>query len=126
MKNRDRPIDIALPRLASTLLMDQSESEQHGTGSDEASPSRHQSAGRQSFEDACKCLEAVALEVAVADQQILDLICKKLSGENAQFKSPVIDDACKILGKLNRSPSLELLQEALRCFGESAKPASDE
>lgn len=125
MKNRDRPIDIELPRLASTLLMDQSESEQHGTGSNEVSPSRHQSAGRTSFEDACKFWEAAALEVAVADQRILDLICKKLSEENAQFRSRVIDDACRILGKFNRSPSLELLQEALRCFGEPAT-ASDE
>lgn len=106
--------------------MDQSESEQHGTGNDDASPSRQQSAGRPSFEDACKCLEAVALEVAVADQRILDLICKKLSEENAQLRSPVIDEACRILRKFNRSPSLELLQEALRCFGETATTRSDE
>ena len=119
-------IVIELQGLASTLLMDQSESEQHSTGSDEASSRRDESAGRPSFEDACKCLEAVALEVAVADQRILDLICKKLSEENAQFRSPVIDEACRILGKLNRSPSLELLQEALRCFGETAAIRSDE
>jgi len=106
--------------------MGQSESEQHGTGSDEASSRRDESAGRPSLEDACKFYEAVALEVAAADQQILGLVCKKLSEENIRFRSPVIDDVCRILGKLNRSPSLELLQEALTCFGESAKPASDE
>lgn len=119
-------IDIELQVLDSILSMGQPESEQHDTGSDEASPSRQQSAGRPSFEDACKFWEAAALEVAVADQQILDLICRKLSEENAQFKSRVIDDVCRILGKLNRSPSLELLQEAVRCFGETATPRSDE
>ena len=105
--------------------MDQSESERHETGSDDVSSSRGQSAGRPPFEDACKFYEAVALEVTVADQRILDLICKKLSEENAQLRSPVIDEACRILGKFNRSPSLELLQEAVRCFGETA-PSSDE
>ena len=119
-------IDIELQELASTLSMDQSASEQSGTGSDEASPSRQQSAGRPSFEDACKFFEAVALEVTVADQRILDLNCKKLSEENAQLRSPVIDEACRILGRFNRSPSLELLQEALKCFGETAPPRSDE
>ena len=104
--------------------MGQSESEQSGTGSDE-SPNRDHSAGRPSFEDTCKFLETVISEVAVADRQILDLICKKLAEENAQVSSRVIDDACRILGKLNRSPSLELLQEAVRCFGETA-PLSDE
>lgn len=119
-------IDIELQVLDSILSMDQSESEQHDADSDESSPSRQQSAGRPSFEDACKFWEAAALEVAVADQRILDLICKKLSEENAQFRSSVIDDACRILGKFNRSPSLELLQEALKCFGEPATPRSDE
>lgn len=73
---------------------------------------------KKAFEERRRFLDAVLLEVEVANRQIIDLICQKLSEENTRFNSVRIDNICKILSKLNNLPPVELLQECLKCLGE--------
>src|SRR3989338_8215344 len=94
---------------------DENKPENFENKNDPLSPNQR-SDEKPSFEDAYKALEAIALEVAVADQQIIDLIRKKLHEENVRFNSSVIHNVGTILGKFNHSPSLELLEECLKCF----------
>ena len=73
--------------------------------------------------DGFKALEDVFLEVALADQRILRIVCDVLQQENKKFKNVVINSVCKILSKLNQIPSLELLKEAEMMIGGTGSQA---
>lgn len=79
-----------------------------------------------STEDAFKFLDAIISENKIADQQIIDLIRKKLHQENVQFNSSVITSVCTILEKFYNTPSLELLEECLQCFQKPMSPNNEQ
>ena len=65
------------------------------------------------MEEGYRAFDAVIQEIANADQEIIEHICKRLREENKFCRNRAIDDVCMILDKLNRMPSVELLDEAI-------------
>ena len=68
----------------------------------------------KAFEDACRFLDAVALEAEKADRQIIGWICNTLQKENERFDSPVIKQVCVALKRFKKEPSITILVESMK------------
>lgn len=66
------------------------------------------------LDDCYNTLDTVLQEVAMADEAILSIVCKRLCEENDVLGNPIIEVICIVLSKINRMPSTELLKATMQ------------